>query len=374
MFARAAARRERDRDVARRGRRRSPGARTAPSGPMSFATPSGSPGRRRGRAPRGAGQPCGAARRSATRSIASVAEPPLPNASTRPPPSSDCADRRRRGHERRRRPRAASAPAASAISAAFSQHERADVGDAPASRSPLARQERVEERRRARPRAREPSQVLEEHVHELPQHVVEPSRRAPGARTGRPPGGSNSHSRPAEPIVRQPRHAPRRRRSPRRRALGAAPRQVARARRPRAGSARLPTITGWTNSTATWCASDQACGEPPTASSRPPATKRSASARHRRASGSASAAKKRSPASRRRASSSSTAARRATSDRHAATRSPGRDLRSQSRHCSTPSPVRALTSMLLDAGVDRVEVARGSGRGRSRGAAAGRSC
>ena len=42
-----------------------------------------------------------------------------------------------------------------------------------------------------------------------------------------------------------------------------------------AGSARLPTITGWTNSTATWRASDRAAGEPPIASSRPPRAKRS---------------------------------------------------------------------------------------------------
>ena len=32
---------------------------------------------------------------------------------------------------------------------------------------------------------------------------------------------------------------------------------------PTAGSARLPTITGWTNSTATWRASERAAGEAP---------------------------------------------------------------------------------------------------------------
>jgi hypothetical protein len=45
---------------------------------------------------------------------------------------------------------------------------------------------------------------------------------------------------------------------------------------PMAGSARLPTITGWTNSTATWRASERAAGEEPKATSRPPRAKRSA--------------------------------------------------------------------------------------------------
>ena len=45
---------------------------------------------------------------------------------------------------------------------------------------------------------------------------------------------------------------------------------------PSAGSARLPTITGCTNSTATWRTSDRAVGETPIASSRPPRANRSA--------------------------------------------------------------------------------------------------
>ena len=54
-----------------------------------------------------------------------------------------------------------------------------------------------------------------------------------------------------------------------------------------AGSARLPTITGWTNSTATWRASDSS----PTASSRPPRRKRCAISSHSAASRADSAVK-----------------------------------------------------------------------------------
>ena len=62
---------------------------------------------------------------------------------------------------------------------------------------------------------------------------------------------------------------------------------------PIAGSARLPTITGCTNSTATWRASERADGVSPAAISRPPAAKRSAIAWHSRAIRSASASKNR---------------------------------------------------------------------------------
>jgi hypothetical protein len=55
---------------------------------------------------------------------------------------------------------------------------------------------------------------------------------------------------------------------------------------PSAGSARLPTITGCTNSTVTWRTSDRAVGETPIASSRPPRANRSAIAWQHRASGS----------------------------------------------------------------------------------------
>ena len=46
--------------------------------------------------------------------------------------------------------------------------------------------------------------------------------------------------------------------------------------RPIAGSARFPTITGWTNSTAMWRTSERAAGEAPSATSRPPRENRSA--------------------------------------------------------------------------------------------------
>jgi hypothetical protein len=45
---------------------------------------------------------------------------------------------------------------------------------------------------------------------------------------------------------------------------------------PSAGSARLPTITGCTNSTVTWRTSERAAGAVPAAISRPPRANRSA--------------------------------------------------------------------------------------------------
>ena len=96
-----------------------------------------------------------------------------------------------------------------------------------------------------------------------------------------------------------------------------------------AGSARLPTMTGCTNSTATWRASETS----PVASSRPPRAKRSAISPHSRASRSASAANHEALASRRRSTASA-------SIRPAPSRAS-----SQSRKASTPSPVRALTCM-----------------------------
>ena len=112
---------------------------------------------------------------------------------------------------------------------------------------------------------------------------------------------------------------------------------------PIAGSARLPTITGCTNSTATWRASERADGVAPAAISRPPAAKRSAIAWHSRAIRSASASKK----------------RRAAALRAAAALTPARApgaCSSHARNSSTPSPVRALSCIALDARVDRVEV------------------
>ena len=116
-----------------------------------------------------------------------------------------------------------------------------------------------------------------------------------------------------------------------------------------AGSARLPTITGCTNSTATWCASDQPAGEPPTASSRPPRAKRAAISPHSRASRSASAANHDAFASRR---------RRRRAPPSGGDRRRAGSAASHSRNASTPSPVRALTSIRCDARVHGVEVAQ----------------
>ena len=52
---------------------------------------------------------------------------------------------------------------------------------------------------------------------------------------------------------------------------------------PMAGSARLPTMTGCTNSTATWRTSERAGAVAPTATSRPSRAKRSAMRWHSRA-------------------------------------------------------------------------------------------
>ena len=112
-----------------------------------------------------------AARKSATTSVASVAEPPLPSASSVPPASS--------------RARSSLAAASSSASRALGQrllaqradlvglhHHRArDVREQGVDVRRLVVEERVEEARRAAARALAPA-VLEEHVHELPQQVV----------------------------------------------------------------------------------------------------------------------------------------------------------------------------------------------------------
>ena len=105
-----------------------------------------------------------------------------------------------------------------------------------------------------------------------------------------------------------------------------------------AGSARFPTITGWTNSTATCRASDRAAGDSPTASSLPAGKE---PVRHLRAETrdvSASAAKNARLASVR-------AARRSAAACHAGAPALVVSATSQSRTSSIPSPVRALTSI-----------------------------
>ena len=205
--------------------------------------------------------------------------------------------------------------------------------------------------------------VLEEDVHELPQHVVERSRPAPGARTGRRAGGE-LHSAPRARGDRQaaarrrarraPPHpsasSPRPRRRSRCRPGSRAARPARPAARPRA-RARSPAA--------------RACRRSPGARTRP---RRGARRSARRASGrtraaarrgrsarpsggraarcrSASAAKNRRLASVRSASSASTLAGRRRPP-HAGAPARVASRTSQSRtSASTPSPVRALTSM-----------------------------
>ena len=150
----------------------------------------------------------------------------------------------------------------------------------------------------ARLAALEQAAMVEEHVDQLPEHVVERLDQLLARRTGRRSAGSNSHSAPARregdrqaaPLARAA-PAPR---SSRRRRPRSAPKAIAmssgsahqrrperRAGPPRrrgrcAGRARLPTITGCTNSTATWRTSERAAGERPRATRRPPRAKRSA--------------------------------------------------------------------------------------------------
>ena len=259
------------------------------------------------------GRPGGGERRSATASWASVAEPPLPSASSAPPASKEA------------RRAAAAATSASRFSVSvccaqgghlvrLHQHRAADVLEHGVEVVLLLRQEGVEERRAARVVRRpgraplQQAAVVEEHVHQLPEHVVEglgqllahervgagghdvPGRagRAHGDGQAAPPRGA----REGLPRVRVGRVAAD--------AHGDVlrPRRAGRAR-PRApgsvsaiaGRARLPTITGCTNSTATWRASERAPGVAPSAIRRPPRAKRSAIAWQRRAIRAASAVK-----------------------------------------------------------------------------------
>ena len=149
-------------------------------GPMSFAiavTIAGSALRSSAR--RGTPAPPGSGRaKSATKSIASVAEPPLPSASTVPPPLERPAQRAGRPAQRLAR-LAHGLLAQASISRAFMSTESRTSASTPA-RSRLALvQERIEEARCAcvvAGRARAPAEqaaVLEEHVRELPDDVVD---------------------------------------------------------------------------------------------------------------------------------------------------------------------------------------------------------
>ncbi len=131
------------------------------STPMSLAiavSTAGSSVRSRARRPR--------ARRSATTSIASVAEPPLPKRQ-----HARAQRRRRRGEHRRvlRQRLLAQRPDLHRLELDRAPHVLAHGVQIGRCRSS---QERIQEARRARP-DRRPVAVLEEHVHELPEHVVE---------------------------------------------------------------------------------------------------------------------------------------------------------------------------------------------------------
>ena len=154
-----------------------------------------------------------------------------------------------------------------------------------------------------------------------------------------------------------PRRRRRRRSRCRRARRSARPARSGRPRRraPSAGSARLPTITGWTNSTATWRASERAAGDR-AEREQPPAAREALG--HR-------VAEPREPlglGARRSAVGLGALGEQRVDGRASRRRvTPARpplagSATSQSRNASTPSPVRALTSMRCDARDDRVEV------------------
>ena len=338
---RVARRREREQRRRRPTRRRSPGGRRSRRCRCRWRSRSGSRSPRSGRSPAApaarrraevgdgvhrVGRRAAVAEREqlAARARSSRAAPPRPREQRSALSVSVCAR---------------SAP----ISSAFISTERADVVDDRLELALALVQERVQEARRAgvvdaaRVAAREQAAVLEEHVHELPEHVVErldqlladvAGRRrrlelvlgAAPARTRSSGSRARARARAREP----PRRRPRRRRTRSRCRPAARAARPARASsppspaRPIAGSARLPTITGWTNSTATWRASERAAGERPNAIRRPPRAKRSAIRWQSRASRSACASKNSRLASVRR---SSSASRRAAGSAASAARS-----------------------------------------------------
>ena len=228
------------------------------------------------------GPPPSGAWKSATASIASVAEPPLPSASSRPPAANAA------------RSSAAAAASASALVGQrlhaqrgglgrLREHGRADVGDdrlevvlllgrgtdtgtrTRRCRGPSPRGGPRAGRGARRTRARAPTARGRR------------SRSAPGARTGRPAGRARSRRQPRSSASAAAAAVSG---SSRSNAIsmssgsatsatcaGSGPPSAVSAS---AGSARLPTITGWTNSTATWRASERAAGVRPSAM-QPPA-------------------------------------------------------------------------------------------------------
>ena len=167
-------------------------------------------------------------------------------------------------------------------------------------------QERIEEARRARRRGPCPrcgpraARGARRTRAPAPTARGRGSRPAPARTNGSSAGGSNSHSAPrvregdreAAALPREPQRL-RNLRRPAPKAIAMSSGSAIRSTwassgppscaSPIAGSARLPTITGCTNSTATWRTSERAAGEPPNATSRPPRAKRSAIRWHSRA-------------------------------------------------------------------------------------------
>ena len=153
----------------------------------------------------GARRPAAAAARGGRprASIASVAEPPLPSASSRPPRVERGAQLAAAAASSASPPSASVCARSAPTSSAFISTERArrrrrpPRGRAPARRGT----DRGSSTRRvsctgAGVAALEQAAVVEEHVHELPQHVVERLDELLARRRGRRVGGSNSHSAP----------------------------------------------------------------------------------------------------------------------------------------------------------------------------------
>ena len=154
----------------------------------------------------------GGARKSATTSIASVAEPPLPSASSRPPASNDARSAAAAASSVARPSVsvcARSSPTSSAFISTDAPHvveHRVEVG------LPLAPGTgRGSSTRRCRARRARPQQaaVVEEHVHELPEHVVGGLGQLLARRTGRRPAARAplGPDAPNADACRQPRSA-----------------------------------------------------------------------------------------------------------------------------------------------------------------------
>ena len=129
-----------------------------------------------------AGHPCGGRRKSATMSMASVAEPPLPNTSSRAAALEDAAERGR-GAEQRLPPFGERLRAERPDLLRLHEHRGAHVGDDGLEIVLLLAEERIEKARGAgivhRPRVPAVQQpaMIEEDVDELPEHVVQRLRQ-----------------------------------------------------------------------------------------------------------------------------------------------------------------------------------------------------